>query len=799
MVSNYIIAKLQISEDVSLMAMIDNDTIHFFDRSGNDVQRDILTLPDVFVINFIDGENRAFYLVEEKECITQGCLYVINKENKVIFTSVIEDAYNVYTRITNNSIIIGVSEIETESDILIPSSSSGKLIDNNQLTNKQLIGIRNNYYLFSEESECPNEYHLYALRPKFYDTDEPEFAFVRKFHADFLILWKSNVIYYNNCENNINVKAYGAGGYYWDTPEEQSFNIDVDLKHVNWTKDVQILYDEDSIILHHTNASVDYNAFTIVIEQIAYDKFMLCNQNRLGRCWNGQIQSYANSLIKIKEGLSGIDIYDRYGKKIAKTESGYDYVNKRPHITDYAVFTGTLSIPKIKSPLNISTKFGIISTEDLVMVVPPNFNKVDFIVLEEPTNKHFRQKGNYEIYIKVCFITINQQKELTENWGLFKHSECIIPCFYRSIDVIRLKSNFIFILEQQDGLKGIFYKDKTITQCIYERITELGCYLLMNRADGMIDILYLDKESIKLYEHISSVTPSSVRLIFLKDRYINNESLIVFQNDKYGLICKGQFVAECIYDKIELINVNPNYDDCFNQYAYNPLWFILQKDNKNGLFGTHGIMTDIIYDEVDVIDWRTYHPKRNYSVVPIREFVLELDGKYYTAKEKKPICDNSELIFRGFISPDELVFSDEDETCLEFYTYRGEKRDIAVFDSDGDSVDMDDYNDIESMYSDCEYALPIPAVWRIKKIQVNISEYKYIFSFPKNRIINNPFYKDIDDEDEEDDGDSYYHDYDYPDDTDYERDTYYALGGDDYDEWRNNGGNLDDMMDGMGY
>lgn len=799
MVSNYIIAKFQISEGVSLMAMIDNDTIHFFDSSGNDVQRDILTLPDVFVLNFIEGENRAFHLVGENECITQGNLYVINKDNKVIFTSTSEEEHNVYTRITNNSIIIGVSEIETEPEILIPSNSSGKLIDNNQLTNKQLIGIRNNYYLFSEESECPNEYYLYALRPKFYDTDEPEFAFVRKFHADFLILWKSNVIYYNNCENNINVKAYGAGGYYWDTPEEQSFNIDVDLKHVNWTKDVQILYDEDSIILHHTNASVDYNAFTIVIEQIAYDKFKLCNQNRLGRCWNGQIQSYANSLIKIKEGLSGIDIYDRYGKKIAKTESGYDSVNKRPHITDYAVFTGTLSIPKIKSPLNISTKFGIISTEDLVMVVPPNFNKVDFIVLEEPTNKHFRQKGNYEIYIKVCFITINQQKELTENWGLFKHSECIIPCFYRSIDVIRLKSNFIFILEQQDGLKGIFYKDKTITQCIYERITELGCYLLMNRTDGMIDILYIDKESIKLYEHISSVTPSSVQLNFLKDRYINNESLIVFQNDKYGLICKGQFVAECIYDKIELINVNPNYDDCFNQYAYNPLWFILQKDNKNGLFGTHGIMTDIIYDEVDVIDWRTYHPKRNYSVVPIREFVLELDNKYYTAKEKKPICDNSELIFRGFISPDELVFSDEDETCLEFYTYRGEKRDIAVFDSDGDSVDMDDYNDIESMYSDCEYALPIPAVWRIKKIQVNISEYKYIFSFSKNRIINNPFYKDIDDEDEEDDGDSYYHDYDYPDETDYERDTYYALGGDDYDEWRNNGGNLDDMMDGMGY
>ena len=101
MVSNYIIAKLQLSEDVSLMAMINNDTIHIFDSSGNDVQRDILTLPDVFVINFIDGENRAFYLVKEKESITQGYLYVINRDNKVIFTSTIEDAYNVYPQIRN--------------------------------------------------------------------------------------------------------------------------------------------------------------------------------------------------------------------------------------------------------------------------------------------------------------------------------------------------------------------------------------------------------------------------------------------------------------------------------------------------------------------------------------------------------------------------------------------------------------------------------------------------------------------------------------------------------------------------
>ena len=33
----------------------------------------------------------------------------------------------------------------------------------------------------------------------------------------------------------------------------------------------------------------------------------------------------------------------------------------------------------------------------------------------------------------------------------------------------------------------------------------------------------------------------------------------------------------------------------------------------------------------------------------------------------------------------------------------------------------------------------------------------------------------------------------------YERDTYYALGGDDYDQWKENGGDLDGMMEGMGF
>ena len=143
------------------------------------------------------------------------------------------------------------------------------------------------------------------------------------------------------------------------------------------------------------------------------------------------------------------------------------------------------------------------------------------------------------------------------------------------------------------------------------------------------------------------------------------------------------------------------------------------------------------------------------------------------------ICENNELIFRGFISSYELVFSDEDETCLEFYTHRGEKRNIAVFDSNGDYVNIDNEDDIESMYSGCYYAVPIPTAWSDANVQVDIQEEEFVFSFWENKIVYNPLRNRGDNLD--DDNNDYYY-YDDIDDTDYERETFYALGGDDYDE-----------------
>ena len=54
--------------------------------------------------------------------------------------------------------------------------------------------------------------------------------------------------------------------------------------------------------------------------------------------------------------------------------------------------------------------------------------------------------------------------------------------------------------------------------------------------------------------------------------------------------------------------------------------------------------------------------------------------------------------------------------------------------------------------------------------------------------------KDFIDKEEENDSCFY-----IEDNYNYERDTYYAFGGNDYDQWKDNGGDLDGMMEGMGF
>lgn len=74
----------------------------------------------------------------------------------------------------------------------------------------------------------------------------------------------------------------------------------------------------------------------------------------------------------------------------------------------------------------------------------------------------------------------------------------------------------------------------------------------------------------------------------------------------------------------------------------------------------------------------------------------------------------------------------------------------------------------------------------------------YIYEGRHFNFVTRCFERYIEFDNEEERGDTQYNDH-YENGQDYDRDTYYALGGDDYEAFKNRGGSIDDMMDGMGF
>ncbi|MBR3987670.1 MAG: hypothetical protein IKK04_11050 [Bacteroidales bacterium] len=101
-----------------------------------------------------------------------------------------------------------------------------------------------------------------------------------------------------------------------------------------------------------------------------------------------------------------------------------------------------------------------------------------------------------------------------------------------------------------------------------------------------------------------------------------------------------------------------------------------------------------------------------------------------------------------------------------YYVFKEDDLNFVCFNNYGEEIELEEY------YCD------------------NVDCYKIenedLWFVPKERVIvdNLSKYCDIDN--------------DYWDNYDYDEDTYYALGGTDYDKFRENGGSIDDMMDGMG-
>ncbi len=414
------------------------------------------------------------------------------------------------------------------------------------------------------------------------------------------------------------------------------------------------------------------------------------------------------------------------------------------------------------------------------------------IYLNEGENRAFILVNEGETIPQMGFYVINKSNRVicTPDEGQFTtYSRITDNSIVLGIDEIPKSSELYVPTETNDRLVYIFDKGDIVTKCVCKNIEATKYYLFMEKLDGQIDIIYTYDNIFCIYENYSSVNLASMKLNFANNIYTNDEAIIVSKDGKYGIICRDKIIAECIYDDIKLINADPKTNILYGETSRNPIWFVLRIGKKKGVVRIDSglFQTEIKYRKVNVIDWRTCHPDRDYS--DCRRFVLELDGIIYTADAETTVCQNRKLRFVGFIDSNVLAFSNDDRE-LELYDCKGRRRNFMTVDTDGDVIDSEGL-DISSLYDGY-------AVLLYNNEDADVKCKKYAFSIYDNEVVINPFYKYPYDPD---DDDNYYHSntYDDHDYTDYDKETYYALGGDDYDSFRENGGSIDDMMDGMGF
>jgi hypothetical protein len=233
---------------------------------------------------------------------------------------------------------------------------------------------------------------------------------------------------------------------------------------------------------------------------------------------------------------------------------------------------------------------------------------------------------------------------------------------------------------------------------------------------------------------------SDLEIVSLPHHFEEQVFVKVYKSNEVGLVHKGQIITK-FYRDIDVYYSHFSYiDSTFDSYDD----FVIVATTKSGNYGLLNKMGEIII-EFGTISIRPYE---NYIIY----------GTKFLDKNNKEIfnCD-------GYMLIDEKS-GDENEHIFLY----SKENEYVVIDNYGDLYDLDQLTNS-------------------KKLVFSVGNEVYSFD-SVNKQFKESYYDD-----------GYYGDDSDDNDDDIERDTYYALGGDDYDQFKSKGGNIDDMMDYLGY
>lgn len=477
---------------------------------------------------------------------------------------------------------------------------------------------------------------------------------------------------------------------------------------------------------------------------------------------------FKNNLLKVRQdGEEDFTLFDCGGNELANPRSmafdrSYtDSYRVEVNIPNQIVFESSdrqdydKCREKYRSDAQISdrtqpTTFqGVVELNTGKTYVPINFSGVKTSRQRDPFSEK-EYPSTKQITIVWIDHFFNGKKSY---YGLFVNDEMVMPIGYDEISFIQYnfyekgeshsfrKENTQFITVKKDNLVGVldaWGREILPLEAIDARClteNEDSYYVIAVEEEGYIKVIYKNRV-------ISDYIYTRAEAINLSDKGIDHpdcEQLVkLYSEDGITFVYKGEIRAKFEYAEISV--------HCFRGLAQSSsdddnFVFLVELDDIKGVYDSHG---------------KELIPLEEHESIVIRRTFIEIDGVIYGKNLERIVDTNKAELLNSVRGSDGTVrvyyTEDEEYVILGFNSWFIESIRVA-----GDeATDLSD----------------------------EIFGWKYDFE-------NNEFESAAED--------SEYDYIDYPDDTDYDRDTYYALGGDDYDAFKERGGSLDDMMDGMGF
>ena len=760
-------------QEKDIWIYVKEEEVHFCTSNLAPIDREAIGLDQNLII--FTNSNGFIHIVRDNETFTN--FVVINSANKILLHK--EEVYYIsspeyfvlHKADNDNFIIVGKEDWERCSK----NTPSGFCV------RYMWMNIVRNSFVFIEKEYKPNYNLCYYVNYTFFiENSHEEYrqivialqkgkGIIYQGRLDYLWIHKNGkaeiisfgelsytlVLKNDNEEktedyltSQVNIKKLDSGMDY--SYKVSDFINHIDIEHNN----TELMAYEDKRLFSENYLVVPfvygYGAFIIqyVDGELSAHTISFIESYEINRYRSYRIV-LVNEIIKITVTYDGCSDIDNYYYDISGNYLGHTFGKGRSYLT----FTNSKGV---KLPSGVKVLMGIIKVDDqnIKVLVPPIYNNVEIIDYEYGLFKVWiRDYANGDINIWLY----------SEISGLIAYDGYLSTPQY---------SNYFGDYEEPCDYYSNY--DSPIASCvkcnmfqIYWQGEYTSQYGLLYLGEKVLDAYY---DEIKGFDFVDDFGDN--KSIVERTKQYKPLSVIVCKSDLFGLFYKADKGSAKDYDFI-----SPTFDyirceKIFKGHAY----FRVRKDGKYGIISDSFIFNknfEIVYDNVlfkAIVGDSCY-------------FTVEKSGKVgaiCTQKENDIplIFDEIDEIVNSGVICNDVLYNKNGEKILslkdKYHYLKTLYYDVFESNEFGTFLFVNSQGTIMSYYKDKND----PKI-------LHISGSKHLFDVKT---------KDFIDEEEKDDSVFFTED-NYK----YERDTYYALGGDDYDRWKENGSDLDGMMQGMGF